>query len=932
MTTTLRSTLPLTAICVLTLATPAVAVDLFVKPTGSGSACVQSSPCTLATALATAAVDDTIHVAAGVYTGTGTEVVLLDKTVSLLGGWSGAPSGAVVRDPVAYESVLDGEYARRVVKITGGAPTLDGLTIRRGNASGLTAGCGSGYHTPAGCGGGVFISSAGATVRNAQLTDNVAVSTAVNPNWGGYGGGLYAYRSTTTMVEGCIFRGNVGSAAGNGNGGGVQIVDSNGPVEVRGSRFIGNQATSFDGKSGFGGGISIIHCIHEMPIVESNVFHDNVARATPYNSSTSSDGNAIFALGSRAVVRGNAVRSDAHGFAVAFTESDVEVAGNTVIADSENSALYFYNGHGSQSVVTNNVLVGGSNHTVRAHNDNGNPVRLLMSHNTVIGGAALVGIIITSGTEATLTNNLVAGAAQGIVVNGTGAASVDYTLFWNNVDDGVRGTNPIDGDPMFVNAPAGDFHIQAGSAAIGVGIDTGVATDIDGEARPGLGGVDVGADELAPRAFDFGTPASPIATGFTQVTHATTFTPERGFGWNYGTIASRDRGAGNDDRRRDFCFTHTGTFAVTVPNGRYRATLTMGDASAGHGQMAVFLENVKVATVSTAGNEFKELTSETAVTDGELTVWLNDEGGSDPNAVINALVIEPALPVMVDLGTAASPLAAGYTRGTHATVYSPGAGFGWQGGILQSRDRGTADALLRDLVFTPRGLLGVFVPNGVYDVLLTLGDASGAHNLMGVSVQGAAFDQVSTAKNQFVTRRYRTLVADNRLDVLLDDLEGPDVNTVLNAVAVRPPAAPAFDFGTPTSAVRIGYLRVSHQTTYSAQLGYGWTSGTIGSRDRGAPWNIWYRDFNFTADGTFVVDLLPGRYVVTLGAADSAANHDQFAVEIEGVRVETFTALPAGTSLARTYEVSVLDGQLTVRLVDLGGVDANAVINVLTVR
>ena len=485
---------------------------------------------------------------------------------------------------------------------------------------------------------------------------------------------------------------------------------------------------------------------------------------------------------------------------------------------------------------------------------------------------------------------------------------------------------------MFVNAPAGDFHIQDGSAAIGVGTDTGVATDIDGEARPGLGGVDVGADELAPRRFDFGTPASPIATGFTQVTHATTFTPERGFGWNYGTIASRDRGAGNDDRRRDFCFTHTGTFAVTIPNGRYRATLTMGDATAGHGQMAVFLENVKVATVSTAGNEFKELTFETAVTDGELTVWLNDEGGSDPNVVINALVIEPALPVMVDLGTAASPLAAGYTRGTHATAYSPAQGFGWQGGIVQSRDRGTADALLRDLVFTPRGLLGAFVPNGVYDVLLTLGDASGAHNLMGVSVQGAAFDQVSTAKNQFVTRRYRTLVADNRLDVLLDDLEGPDVNTVLNAVEVRPPAVPAFDFGTPTSGVRSGYLRVSHQTTYSAQSGYGWTSGTIGSRDRGAPWNVWYRDFNFTADGTFVVDLLPGRYVVTLGVGDSAANHDQFAVEIEGVRVETFTALPAGTSLARTYEVSVLDGQLTVRLVDLGGVDANAVINVLAVR
>jgi fibronectin type 3 domain-containing protein len=599
---------------------------------------------------------------------------------------------------------------------------------------------------------------------------------------------------------------------------------------------------------------------------------------------------------------------------------------------SDGSTLYFYFGLKKQSVVTNNFLAGGSGATLRAHGNAGKPVSLLVAHNTIVNSAVGTGVLIGESATATLTNNIVAGHATAIRVEGTGVALADHTLFWNNSDDGVRGTDPIDGDPLFVNAPAGDFHIQGGSAAIGAGIDAGVAADIDGEARPGLGGVDVGADELAPSRFDFGTPGSPVEAGDAQVTHETTFTAERGFGWTYGTIASRDRGAANDNRRRDFCFTHTGTFAVAIPNGRYWVTLIMGDAAAGHGQMAVFLENVKAAVVSTAGNEFKTMTFDTAVTDGRLDVWLNDEGGSDPNAVINSLMIKPALPVMVDLGTAASPVAAGYARGTHTSAYSAGAAFGWRGGLLQSRDRGTADALKRDLVFTPRGLTGAFLPNGIYDVLVTMGDAAGAHNLMGVSVQGSAFDQVSTAKNQFVIRRYRTAVADNRLDVLLDDLEGPDLNTVLNAVEVLPSFVPRFDFGTQTSAVGSGYLQVTHTTAYSARLGYGWTAGTIGSRDRGGPWNIRYRDFNFTTDGTFAVDVLPGRYQVTVGVGDSTASHDQFAIEIEGTRVETFTSLPAGSSLTRTYGLSVLDGQLTVRLVDTGGTDPNAVINVLEIR
>jgi hypothetical protein len=926
MTGTLRSTAPLLVIGILALAEPARGTDLFVKPTGSGAACAQSSPCSLATAIATAAADDSVYLAAGVYTGTGTEVVLLDETVSLLGGWSGAPSGAVVRDPVAHESILDGENARRVVKITGGAPTLDGLTIRRGNASGLGGDCGL---TPAfGCGGGVLVALAGLTVTNCRFTDNQALDAVAGASALGYGGGLHAYRASSLVIAGSTFMGNVAAAASDGCGGALDAFAAEGGHEVRGSRFVDNRGSTGTGTDGYGGAVALRSCRGVPAEIKSSIFAGNVARTNLDN--TNADGNAVYVNSSVATLTGNSVRSDAVGFAVGVFSSDVVVTGNTLTSRTDGSTLYFYVGLGDGSVVSNNVLAGGSFATLRAHGSGGGPVGLHLSHNTIVNSATSTGVLIGDHATATLRNNVVAGHVTAIRTEGNGFVTAERTLFFNNTVDGIRGADPIDGDPLFVNATAGDFHIQEGSAAIGAGVDAGVATDIDGEARPGLGGIDVGADELAPRRFDFGTPGSPVAAGYAQVTHATTFTPERGFGWNYGTIASRDRGAASSDIRRDFCFTHTATFAVTIPNGRYWVTLTMGDAAAGHSQMAVFFENRKVAVVSTAGNEFRTMTFDAAVTDGELTVWLNDEGGSDPNVVINALEIREALPTMVDLGTASSPLAPGWVRGTHASAYDPGAGFGWLGGIVQSRDRGTVDPLLRDLVFTPRGLLGMFLPNGVYDVLLTLGDAAGAHNQMGVSVQGSAFDQVSSSKNQFVTRRYRAYVADNRLDILLDDLEGPDVNAVLNAVEVRTPPLPRFDFGTAASPVAGGMIQVTHQTTYTPTRGYGWASGVIGSRDRALGSSHW-RDFNFTPDGTFVVDVLPGRYQVDLCLGDATTRHEQMAVSLEGTLAGTYT-VSAGDLACPQFFVSVTDGQLTLRIADQGGSDPNAVINVLEIR
>ena len=107
--------------------------DLFAAPSGGGTDCTQAQPCALQTALSQASDSDTIYVAAGTYTGTGTAVISVTKSITLCGGWDGSPSGMVVRDLGVYIAVLDGGNARRVAYITGTvSPILEGLTLQNG--------------------------------------------------------------------------------------------------------------------------------------------------------------------------------------------------------------------------------------------------------------------------------------------------------------------------------------------------------------------------------------------------------------------------------------------------------------------------------------------------------------------------------------------------------------------------------------------------------------------------------------------------------------------------------------------------------------------------------------------------------------------------------------------------------------------------------
>ncbi len=219
---------------------------LFVSANGSGD-CSQGDPCDLATSLSISDHGDSIYLAVGVYTGTGSAVVTVTKSITMFGGWDGAPTGEVVRDPESYPTTLDGQRERRVIFISGNiTPTIDGFMITRGNATGLV-----GYPYNLDAGGGIYSEYANPLISNNLITDNLASSRTDSY---GRGGGIHIARaSSAALITGNTIVSNTGSTADSGFGGGAYIFESE--LVFMDNRVLSNTGSMVDWS--WGGGLMI---------------------------------------------------------------------------------------------------------------------------------------------------------------------------------------------------------------------------------------------------------------------------------------------------------------------------------------------------------------------------------------------------------------------------------------------------------------------------------------------------------------------------------------------------------------------------------------------------------------------------------------------------------------------------------------------------
>jgi len=465
---------------------------LFVRPDGAGNACAQAHPCALQTALSQAADGDVLVLASGAYVGSGAAVVTVTESISILGGWDGAASGPVVRDAELYLTTLDGQGQRRVVHISGTiTPTLSDLTIANGNASGLTELCyAANAGDPDGCGGGIFVYQANPLIAHTIITNNVASVTPQTGLYGitGYGGGIYVDASHGARIVGNTIISNAASLAAYGAGGGVFLYQCAAGVEVEGNQILSNTAT-MSSTTGWGGGIKLAH---GEAVVLGNWIQGNVASA--YGSS---QGSGIYQWYGAPTLLGNVVTGNRRGEAVYLGHSEAHVEGNRVLQNDTATGVYLLYGYGRGVTLVNNWIAGSETYNVYVSGSASNPLTATLMHNTIAGAGATYGVYLANYSRVEMVNTIVAGHTWGITNTfaPTSTVGVDHTVFWANTYDGIRGAEPIAGDPAFVNPEAGDYHIGPSSAAIDAGVDLGVPVDIDGDARPYHALPDIGADE-----------------------------------------------------------------------------------------------------------------------------------------------------------------------------------------------------------------------------------------------------------------------------------------------------------------------------------------------------------------------------------------------------------------------------------------------------
>jgi hypothetical protein len=410
--------------------------------------------------------------------------------VTVIDAQGSGPAVTLLALPASASAVVRGftlTGGTGLVPSGGGLPSGGGVHASMlFNSSLLVEGCLiTDNHVP-GSGGGVYVRLSHFDMRDTEVSGNTA---------GQHGGGAYIQDNFGAgVVQDCVVRGN----AAVGDGGGLWLVGTG----ITGSVIEENTATS-------GGGF----------YTYTPIFTDTVVRA---NVATLDGGggyvwNAL-SPGSQMLFEANHAGRDGGGFLARRDNStigSVSLATDVVVRD--NSA---------DSRGGGGALLGNSTPSLIPGTHTSELIRFEITGNQAGGEGGGLYVDLQKGfssnhtygftlRNATLSGNTAA-AAGGLWLSLDGATRiVRSTITWGNsagalvlppgepafdvkfsdVQGGWPGVGNIDADPLFVDAPAGDFTIKGGSPCLDTG-DPAAAPDADGSQA------DMGARAFQPWTVD----------------------------------------------------------------------------------------------------------------------------------------------------------------------------------------------------------------------------------------------------------------------------------------------------------------------------------------------------------------------------------------------------------------------------------------------